>query len=83
MVKYDLCPFAESVFQSGRIRYRTHFGDSGRVEEKYQIIDRLRFEILDLLNSDEEQVSLSLSLRFKGLSIYTVGALYQMEWCIR
>ena len=53
------------------------------MEEKYQIIDRLRFEILDLLNSDEEQVSLSLSLRFKGLSIYTVGALYQMEWCIR
>ena len=29
------------------------------------------------------QVSLSLSLRFKGLLLYTVGVLFHMECCIR
>ena len=29
------------------------------------------------------QVSLSLSLRLKGLFLYTVGILRKVEWCIR
>jgi len=57
VVKYSLCPFAESVFVDGRIRYRTYLGNDGDVS---RILERVRYEVLNLLSSKEEEVATTL-----------------------
>jgi Fe-S-cluster containining protein len=69
VIKYALCPFADSVFGTDRIRYRVYFGgvrDAGgsrggeRQEDLRLLIDRVKYEMLDLLSCDEDDVATTL-----------------------
>jgi Fe-S-cluster containining protein len=55
VIKYNLCPFAESVFTKGNIRYRVFFGT-----DKQKIKERLAYEVLQLLTIKEEEVATTL-----------------------
>ena len=55
IVKYNLCPFAEKVLLSNTVRYRVFLGTD--VEE---IIEVIKFEMLHLMTSTEEDVSTTL-----------------------
>lgn len=55
VLQYNLCPFAEAVFVSNKIRYRVFLGT-----DKSKIIDRLRYEMLALLTSKEDDVATTL-----------------------
>ena len=55
VIKLSLCPFAESVFSSNKIRYIVYFGN-----EKHKIIEKLRYEMLALLTSKEEDIATTL-----------------------
>jgi len=65
---YNLCPFAEDVFGSERIRYRVFLGGSENVDK---IIDRVRYEMLALLTAKEEDVATTLLvLPFAGFGSF-------------
>ena len=55
VLQYNLCPFAEAVFVSNKIRYRVFLGT-----DKGKIIDRIRYEMLALLTSKESDVATTL-----------------------
>ena len=55
VIKYNLCPFAESVFTKSNIRYRVFFGT-----DKEKIKERLAYEVLQLLTIKEEEVATTL-----------------------
>ena len=55
VVKYNLCPFAESVFVHGNIRYVVFMG---RTRE--EIINLIKFEMLHLLTTPEEETATTL-----------------------
>ena len=55
VIKYDLCPFAESVFTSDAIRYRTFLRS-----ERSAIISKIRYEILHLLITPEDECATTL-----------------------
>ena len=55
VIKYNLCPFAESVFTKGNIRYRVFFGT-----DKQKIKERLAYEVLQLLTINEDEVATTL-----------------------
>lgn len=62
VVKYSLCPFAESVFDDERISYRVYFNGvrENNPDDIAMLIDRVKFEMLDLLSQKEEDVSTTL-----------------------
>ena len=39
--------------------------------------------ILEELNYIPSHVSKRVSLRFKGVLLYTIGVLFHVEWCIK
>ena len=55
VIRLSLCPFAESVFSSNKIRYIVYFG-----HEKHKIIEKLKYEMLALLTSKEEDIATTL-----------------------
>jgi len=55
VIKHQLCPFAESVFASEKIRYRVYFGS-----DKEKIKEKLRYEVLTLLTTKEEDLATTL-----------------------
>ena len=55
VLRHNLCPFAESVFVDNKIRYRVFLGT-----DKGKIIERLRYEMLALLTTKEEDVATTL-----------------------
>lgn len=55
VIKYSLCPFASSVFQSNKIRYVVCFG-----HKKEDIIKKLEYEYLALTTSKEEDIATTL-----------------------
>jgi len=55
VIKYNLCPFAESVFTKGNIRYRVFFGS-----DKQKVKERLAYEVLQLLTIKEDEVETTL-----------------------
>lgn len=55
VIKYDLCPFAEAVFSKDNIRYRTLFAS-----DRSAIISKLRYEILHLLTTPEDECATTL-----------------------
>ena len=56
VLKYSLCPFANEVFSSNRIRFRVYLGSS----EVDKIIERVRYEMLALLTANENDVATTL-----------------------
>lgn len=62
VVKYALCPFAESVYDDERISYRVYFNGvrEGSQDDIALLIDRVKFEMLDLLSQDEDEVATTL-----------------------
>jgi Fe-S-cluster containining protein len=55
VLKYTLCPFAEHVFVTGGIRYRVFLGT-----DKKKIMEKVKYEMLALLTSKEEDVATTL-----------------------
>ena len=62
VVKYALCPFAERVFDDERISYRVYFNGvrQGNSDDMALLIDRVKYEMLDLLSQDEDDVATTL-----------------------
>ena len=56
VVKYNLCPFAEGVLTSSTIRYQVFLGK----HDLEQIIEFIKFEMLHLLTTPEEEISTTL-----------------------
>eukprot|EP01040_Poterioochromonas_malhamensis_P011595 gene11595-12647_t len=55
VIKYNLCPFAQRVFDNHRVRYRVYL-----VHEKAAVIEKLKLEVLYLLSHPEEEVETTL-----------------------
>ena len=59
VVKHDLCPFAESVFKAGKIRYRVFMGS-----DESKIVEKIKFEMLHLMTTPEDEVLNCTQLSF-------------------
>ena len=57
VVGYNLCPFADKIFNSNRVRYRVFQGTD---QNKDLLISKLRLEMLALLIEDEKDVETTL-----------------------
>lgn len=55
VIRYNLCPFAKSVFQDDSVRYTVFFGT-----DEAKIRERLKFEMLTLLSTPESELSTTL-----------------------
>lgn len=55
IIRYSLCPFAESVFSHDTVRYRVFLGT-----DKAKIIEKLKYEMLVLMTTPEEMLSTTL-----------------------
>lgn len=55
VIRYNLCPFAEAVFQSNTVRYRVFFGS-----DPVKIREKIKSEVLTLLVTPEEELSTTL-----------------------
>ncbi len=60
VVKYELCPFAEKVFVEDKVRYRVYFGGSRDTNDLMNMVEKVKFEILDLLANKEQDVATTL-----------------------
>lgn len=55
VIGYQLCPFAEAVFEANSVRYRVFLGSDRR-----QILTKVRYEMLHMLTTPEEEVATTL-----------------------
>ena len=69
VIHYNLCPFADSVFGGGKIQYKVMLEAS-----KEKIVERLRFEVLNLLCSDAENTETTLLMLPFALPNFKVRA---------